>query len=184
MKAEPGVQKFGAKIMAKFTPGQSLVMNGWRAADGKNRLVFVTPQLIRVTQGEDADAYQVMINSHLVEVPDDVLDSVGMATLKSQANGTNQPNEYLSGEKADALFRSITNTTGSGPLSSPKVLERLGQQARITIGNEAVIAGNRQTLGLRMDFSPNRSADGTSLDVGILVRYTVATGDASADGQQ
>ena len=185
MKEEPGVKKFGAKIMATFSPGQTLVMTGWRDTGGENGMVFVTPQF-GTPQGipavEEAGTIpdQVLISSRFIQVPDEVLDGLGMAALKAPPNGANPPSEYLPGEQADAMFRSITNTTGGDYLMRPRVSTRVGEQASITIGNEAMIAGNPQHLGLRMGFLTSRPADGTSLDVGIVVRYTVGTSPEGA----
>jgi RNA polymerase sigma factor (sigma-70 family) len=182
MKEDPGVNKFGAKIMATFSPGQTLVMTGWGDTGGRNYMVFVTPQLAPVIEGVGAIPDQVLITSRFIEVPDDVLDSLGFATFKTQPNGANQPVEFLPAERADAMFRSITNTAGYDSMS-PKVLARLGVQASITIGNEAGVAGNPQYLALQMGFLPSRSPDGTSLDVGLVVRYIVGTAAEDAPAE-
>ena len=65
------------------------------------------------------------------------------------------------------------------------MVNRLGQDGSILIGNEELIAGKQQRLGLKINFYPNRSADGSSLDIGMVVRYTIPTTaqDASAAGQ-
>ena len=181
MKEEPGVKKFGLKVMATFPPGQTLVASGWRTPEGKNGLVFVTPTM----NPGGANSDQVLIACRLLEVPDEVLDGLGIANFKAQANGSDTPTEFVSREQAEATFQAVTNTIGSDSVASPGVLGRLGQQASVSVGSMGVIAGNSQHLGLKIDLFPNRSADGASLDVGILVRYIIATAaeDAPSDGQ-
>jgi hypothetical protein len=176
MKEEPGVRKFGLKIMATFPPGQTLVASGWRTPEGKNGLVFVTPTM----NPDGAYPDQVLIACRLLEVPDEVLEGLGIANFKAQSNGSDTPTEFVSGEQAEATFQAMTNAIGSDSVVSPKVMERLGQQASVSVGSVGVIAGNPQHLGLKIDLFPSRSADGTSLDVGILVRYIVATADVDA----
>jgi RNA polymerase sigma factor (sigma-70 family) len=180
MKEEPGVKKFGLKVMATFPPGQTLVASGWRTPEGKNGLVFVTPTM----NPDGANPDQVLIACRLIEVPDEVLEGLGIANFKAQSNGSDTPTEFVSGEQAQATFQAMTNALGSDSVVSPKVIERLGQQASVSVSSVGVIAGNSQRLGLKIDLFPNRSANGPSLDVGILVRYTAATGDgdAPADG--
>jgi hypothetical protein len=133
---------------------------------------------------DGANPDQVLIACRLIEVPDEVLEGLGIANFKAQSNGSDTPTEFVSGEQAQATFQAMTNALGSDSVVSPKVIERLGQQASVSVSSVGVIAGNSQRLGLKIDLFPNRSANGPSLDVGILVRYTAATGDgdAPADG--
>ena len=185
MKPETGVKKFGAKIQATLGPGESLVAGRWRTADGKTGLVFVTPQMNPELAGAGVISNQVLIAPRLIEVPDEVLDRLGMSTFKAQPDGANQP-ETFSSEQANAMFNTITNAAGiASIISSPRMVERLGQEGSISIGNEELIAGKQQRLGLKINFFPNRSADGSSLDLGMLVQYTIPTTaqDAPAAGQ-
>jgi RNA polymerase sigma factor (sigma-70 family) len=182
MKEQPGVKKFGAKILAAFPPGQTLVATGWRTPAGKNAMAFVTPTMY--PGGANPD--QVLIASRLIEVPDELLDNLGIANFKAQGSGENTPTQFLPNAQADAMFASMTNAAGSDSVYSPKVMQRLGQQATISIG-ELVIVRNPQPLhlGLKMNFLPSRSANGSSLDLGMLVQYTIPTTaqDAPAAGQ-
>jgi RNA polymerase sigma factor (sigma-70 family) len=185
MKEEPGVKKFAAKIQATLGPGESLVAGRWRTADGKTSLVFVTPQMNPELAGRGVISNQVLIAPRVIEVPDEVLDRLGMATFKAQPDGANQP-ETFSSEQANAMFNNITNAAGiASIIFSPRMVNRLGQDGSILIGNEELIAGKQQRLGLKINFYPNRSADGSSLDIGMVVRYTIPTTaqDASAAGQ-
>jgi RNA polymerase sigma factor (sigma-70 family) len=181
MQDEPGVKKFSAKMEATLAPGYALVATGWRTPEGKNNLIFVTPTVF--PGGANPD--QVLIASRLVEVPDGVLDQMGLSRFKVLA-GVNPPTTAFPSEQANAMFYSITNAIGSDSVYAPRVMERLGQEASILIGSEAVIAGKKQQLGLKINLFPNTSADGRSLEIDMLVRYTVATApeDAPPTGQQ
>jgi hypothetical protein len=135
--------------------------------------------------GRGVISNQVLMASRLIEVPDEVLDRLGMATFKAQPDGANQP-ETFSSEQANAMFNNITNAAGiASIISSPRMVNRLGQDGSILIGNEALIAGKQQHLGLKINCFPSRSADGSSLDIGMLVQYTIPTAaqDAPAAGQ-
>jgi RNA polymerase sigma factor (sigma-70 family) len=183
LKEEPGVKKFGAKIQAAFGPGQTLVASGWRNPDGQNGLAFVTPKMNPELEGVGVNSNTVMIAPVLIDVPDDVLDHLGMAAFKAKASGANPP-AMLSSEQADAMFNSITNTTDSDFLVSPRVVQGFGQEGNIFVGSVASISGKEQPLGLQISFFPDVSEDDGSLDVGMLIRYTVATAaeDTPAQG--
>jgi RNA polymerase sigma factor (sigma-70 family) len=182
MKEQPGAKKFGAKILAAFPPGETLVATGWRTPAGKNAMAFVTP----TTNPGGANPDQVLIATHLIEVPDELLDNLGIANFKAQGSGENTPTQFLPNAQADAMFAKMTNAAGGDAVYSPKVMQRLGQQATISI-DELVIVRSPQDLdlGLKMNFFPSISADGSSLDIGMVVRYTIPTTaqDASAAGQ-
>jgi hypothetical protein len=184
LKEEPGVKKFGKKIQATFGPGETLVASGWRTAGGKNGLLFVTPQMNPELEGAGVISNQVWIASRLIEAPDEVLDRLGMASFKAQPQGANAPVKFPSGQ-ADAMVNSITNAAGSDSVFSPKVGPLFGHEASIMLGTEALISGKQQPLGFQTIFFPSRSADGNSLDIGMLVRYTVSTvaEDAPAENQ-
>ena len=88
----------------------------------------------------------------------------------------------FSTDQADAMFKILTNATANEISFSPKLVERLGQEACVLVGSEAVIAGKPQHLGLKINFFPSASADGSSLDLGMFVQYTVPTAPEDATG--
>jgi hypothetical protein len=80
----------------------------------------------------------------------------------------------------------MTNAAGSDSVYAPKVMQRLGQQATISLASYVIVRNPQPLhLGLKMNFFPSRSADGSSLDIGMLAQYTVPTGasGAPADSQ-
>jgi len=174
LKEETGVKKFGAKIQATFGPGRTLVTGGWRTADGNNGLFFLTPQMNPELEGVGVNSNTVLMAPRLLEVSDEILDRLGIAIFKAQPNGAN-PHGMFSNEQADAMINDITNTTGSHSVVSPKVVQGFGQEGKVFVGSVASIAGKEQLLGLQISFFPSISADGSSLDVGMLIQYTVAT---------
>jgi hypothetical protein len=89
----------------------------------------------------------------------------------------------LSSQQADAMFNSITNATDSDFLASPRVVQGFGQEGNVFVGFVASIAGKEQRLGLQISFFPSISADGRSLDVGMLVQYTIATAAEDAPAE-
>jgi hypothetical protein len=181
LKEEPGVKKFGANIQAALGAGQTLAASGWRTPNGQNGLIFLTTQMNPVPEGVGT----VLMAPRLLEVPDEVLDHLGMGTFKAQSSGANPP-AMVSNEQADAMINGITNNMGSDySVVSPRVVQGFGQEGNIFVGSVASIAGKEQRLGLQISFFPSIAADGSSLDVGMLVQYTIATAaeDATAEGQ-
>jgi RNA polymerase sigma factor (sigma-70 family) len=175
LKEETGVKKSGAKIQATFAPGETLVASGWRTVNGNNCLVFVRQQINPELEG----VRTVLISPLLIEAPDEVLDRLGMAAFKAKPDGSN-PQAMFSSEQADQMFNSITNTTGGLVFGSPKIVQGFGQEGNVSVGSVTSIDGNQQFLGLQISFFPSIAADGSSLDLGMLVRSTLAR--AAEDG--
>jgi len=185
LKEEPGVKKFGAKIQAALGAGQTLAASGWRTPNGQNGLIFLTTQMNPILEGVGVNSNTVLMALRLLEVPDEVLDHLGMGTFKAQSTGANPPG-MVSNEQADAMINGITNNMGSDySVVSTRVVQGFGQEGNIFVGSVASIAGKEQRLGLQISFFPSVAADGSSLDVGMLVQYTIAIAaeDAPAEGQ-
>ena len=53
-------------------------------------------------------------------------------------------------------------------------------QSHLSVTDQRTIAGKNQNLGPMVDIIPARSQDGVSIDLGVLVRYTIAEEAAPA----
>jgi hypothetical protein len=102
-----------------------------------------------------------------------------MAMFEAKSDGTNPP-VMFSCKQAEAMFNKITNAIDSDFLVSPKVVQPFGQEGKVFVGSVESIAGNQQLLGLQICFFPSVSADSSTLDVDMLIRYTVATAAVNA----
>jgi hypothetical protein len=206
MKEEPGLKKFGRRIQLTITPGQAVLTGGWEIAPGKFMEILTRPKFVNPQGGvATIPSDQLMTRFNVVTVSQPGLASPAGVAIPQPGSGETQPiltppppgGQFsqpgapgdgllgvLSGEQADALFSGLTNSPGSELVGAPGILVQLGRDASITIGNIAMINGKSQLLGLKVDIFPNKSDDGSSLDLGMAVQYIVPVGsDGAAVGQ-
>jgi hypothetical protein len=178
---EPGVKKFGAKVQTTLAPGETLVTGGWSTHPGTRTFVFVTPQMTTPAgypTNEGAD--QVTITSRFIAAPDPAFASHGMPVLEPQNESLLAGK--LSDEQTRLLLTALETNVGSEVLSAPRVTSLLGMQSQVSVSDQRIIAGKNQNLGPMVDLFPARSQDGVSIDLGVLVRYTIADEAAPAGG--
>jgi hypothetical protein len=72
-----------------------------------------------------------------------------------------------------SLLNSIGQSPGADLLSAPSVVTLLGRQAQVAVQDSEMIAGKNQLLGPSVDFLPTLSADGKSVDLVVIARYSI-----------
>ncbi|MGD1083328.1 MAG: sigma-70 family RNA polymerase sigma factor [Verrucomicrobiota bacterium] len=177
LKEEPGVKKFQAQShVPSVGPDQSVILGGWSPHPGKRLLVFITPTMMdsvgnKVDPPFGAQA-QIRIDSKFVEAPDQVLTKLELQSLFTDENDSKKV-VRCSASLCQSLLNSIGQSPGADLLSAPSVVTLLGRQAQVAVQDSEMIAGKNQLLGPSVDFLPTLSADGKSVDLVVIARYSI-----------
>jgi hypothetical protein len=104
--AAPPVTKLTSTVTAQVPLGHALAIGGWTGAEPGQRIVgFVTP-------ATDANAPgQVLLQTHLVTIPDRLLDRLGLQDLRTGENSS-QAAAGLDSARLAALLKLADQTAG------------------------------------------------------------------------
>ena len=178
MKPETGVKKFGAaRQISSIGPNETVIMGGWQTEAGRRMLVLITPSTVDSAGNKVAPPFnaqsQIQIDSKFVEVPETLLAQLGLQSLLTDQNESQEAVTC-----SDAQFRSYLNAmgqqSGSDILSSPRVTTSFGTQAKVSVQETQMIAGKNQALGPSLGLLPTLNEDGVSLDLDATALYSTA----------
>jgi hypothetical protein len=161
----PGIRQLAAQVSVQVPLGQTLAMGGWAGARPGERIVsFITPTTDPAAPGT------VLVQSHLIAVPDRLLDRLGLQDLRSEADAS-QNSAALDPARFAALLKFAEGERGVEVLSAPRVLTPNGQSATISV-RQARPDGTE--TGPLLKLTPTLDATGANvrLEVGLEVNLT------------
>ncbi len=162
----PPVTKLTSTVSAQVPLGQALALGGWAGAELGQRIIgFITPATDVNAPG------QVLLQTHLLTVPDRLLDRLGLQDLRTD-QAASQATAGLDPARLAALLKLAHQQTGVSVLSTPRVLTANGQAAQISV-TQAQPDGTQ--TGPVINLTPTLDAAGTSvrLDVGLELNLPV-----------
>jgi hypothetical protein len=161
----PPVETFKAVVSANVATGQTLVTGGWITPDGKRGLVLVEPSL-SATPGE---ARHVTLQARLVTLPEELLGQLGLDAQRTAEKETSA-STVLHPDQAAALLQRLENTPGVDVLAAPKVSTLDGREASVKLLNTQTGDEPPRDLGHTIDFVPQVSPDGASINLTVIAR--------------
>jgi len=173
----PPVETYVATTQAAVGPQQTLITGGWKLPSGKRAVVLIQP---RVWSGAANEPGQVMIQTRIAELPDEVLAQVGLDRLKSETKQSSSQ-AILSSEQTELLVNTLQQTAGVDLLAAPKIMTLDGRQAQVKVSNEIKTAasGESYEIGPSIDIVPRISADGASVDLSVSAQLRFPTAAVS-----
>jgi hypothetical protein len=159
------VETFKAVVSANVATGQTLVTGGWITPDGKRGLVLVEPSL-STTPGE---ARHVTLQARLVTLPEELLGQLGLDAQRTAEKETSA-STVLHPDQAAALLQRLENTPGVDVLAAPKVSTLDGREASVKLLNTQTGDEPPRDLGHTIDFVPQVSPDGASINLTVIAR--------------
>jgi hypothetical protein len=142
-----------AAVNAVVSPGESLVTGGYKLADGRFELTFITPKGVDAN-GEVPGTDQILIEAKSLVVNDAFVDASGLDTLATNARNTLQHAEAWSGDDVFNTFKSASEAEGVEMDASPKVVARPNQPFAVEALDEN---GKGYSLTGEADFMPDGS---------------------------
>lgn len=163
--AAPPVTKLTSTVTAQVPLGHALAIGGWTGAEPGQRIVgFITP-------ATDANAPgQVLLQTHLVTIPDRLLDRLGLQDLRTGENSS-QAAAGLDSARLAALLKLADQTAGVSVLSAPRVLTGNGQVAQISLRQSQP---DGTEFGPAISLNPTLDATGRSVRLEVGVELNLA----------
>jgi RNA polymerase sigma factor (sigma-70 family) len=162
----PPVEIYLATARAVVPWNQALISGGWKTLSGKIVYILAVP-----TRTEDAAV--VKIETRVMEVSVEAATKLGL----DQSNTGDKETKFsavLTTELCDAIVRAANDTNAVAIISSPRLTVFTGRQAQIqSMDNKETRAGEKYSVGPTLTFMPTISADGQSVDLGMIanVKY-------------
>lgn len=151
------VEIFTANATANVGWGMAVVTGGWRLPSGKRGFVLLQPS--------DAGDSSVLVNSRIVELPENLLASFGLDALKADGNA-GRGNGILSAEQLQDLLKRLEKTEGVEVLMAPRVTTPSGRQAQVqAVDHHALPSGQTYTTGQIIEVTPTIAADKQSVEL-------------------
>ena len=168
--SSPALEHYVSHLQASVPWQQTLVTGGWQLPSGKHGLFFVQPHRVNAAGNEDYDSTvpgQILLETWIAEIPDDVLSRSGLASLKTYA-ATDARHALLSAEQAQGVIKVLEQTSGVDILRPPNVTTLDGRQTSIAIGPIAI--GDRPATsgpqpGPALEFTPVVLSGGAGVDL-------------------
>ncbi len=154
------VTKLTSTVSAQMPLGHALALGGWAGPEPGQRIVgFITPATDASIPG------QVFLQTHLVTIPDRLLDRLGLQDLRTD-QPVSQSAAGLDPARLAALLKLAEGQTGVSILGAPRVVTNSGQDAQVSV---AQIQPDGTQTGPVLKLTPTLDATGTSvrLDVGL-----------------
>ncbi|MEY4198564.1 MAG: hypothetical protein RLZZ265_304 [Verrucomicrobiota bacterium] len=163
--AAPPVTKLTSTVTAQVPLGHALAIGGWTGAEPGQRIVgFITP-------ATDANAPgQVLLQTHLVTIPDRLLERLGLQDLRTGENSS-QAAAGLDSARLAALLKLADQTAGVSVLSAPRVLTGNGQVAQISLRQSQP---DGTEFGPAISLNPTLDATGSSVRLEVGVELNLA----------
>src|SRR3954471_20027213 len=110
------VETFLANASATVAAGEALAFGGWQSGAGKRMIVFVQPKVMDVSS--EGHVGSVLLEGKFIELPEDVLDSVGLGKLKADSKATSL-HSRLSSDEVKSVLSTFETSPGVDVLSAP-----------------------------------------------------------------
>ena len=167
------VETYTATLRVTLAPQQTLVTGGWKLPNGNRAIVMVEPSLI----GNPGEPTQVAVQARFAEMPEEALEKIGLASLKSQGKESTAQS-VLEPDQSQSLRDQLEATQGVNLLSAPKITTLDGRQAQIKTVNVRTIGDNQYEFGPVVDIVPKVSADGRSIDMTVIAHLKLESAKA------
>lgn len=123
----PAIRQVTAHVNVQLPLGQTLAMGGWAGERPGDRIIsFITPSTDPAAPGS------VAVQSHLVSVPDRLLDRLGLQDLRTE-EAVSQAATTLDPARLAALLKFAEREEGVSVLSAPRVLTLSGRAAEVSV---------------------------------------------------
>jgi RNA polymerase sigma factor (sigma-70 family) len=157
------VVTYSATVHADVPWNQVLVTGGWKGTSGKRVMVFASPK-------REDDANQLTIKTHIAELPEELAQKLGLEQFYTDAKETTSAG-VLTTQQYDAILKAAAQTAGVDILHAPVVTTLSGRQAQIqSTQDKETSSGEKYSVGPVLDFMPTISADGQSVDLGVVAK--------------
>jgi hypothetical protein len=166
------VQNFVANADATVPAGQALLFGGWPTPPGKRTLVFIEPKVIEASGAGQASS--VELQGKFFEVPDEILAALGLDKLQADSKATSVQ-RLLAAEEMKSILRTLEESPGVTLMSAPRIQTGDGRQARISVTQQKIIAGQEHTLGPSLEIDPRIATDGSSINLSVSAHLTKLT---------
>jgi type II secretory pathway component GspD/PulD (secretin) len=146
--------------------GETVAAGGWATRPGRRALALTTP---------DASAAPgtVLVRSRIIEAPDEVWASVGLAQIRAQGSEGFEI-ASLTREQMGSILRLLEASPGVDVLSAPSVVTGDGNPAHVSVGQpEATPDRSPRFQGIQISITPRPSADRQTVDLGVDARMTL-----------
>ncbi len=157
----PPVETFSATARAVVPWNQAIISGGWKTLSGKIVYILAVP-----TRTEDAAV--VNIETRVMEVSVEAATTLGL----DQSNPGDKETKFsavLTTELCDAIVKAASDTNAVAIISSPRLTVFTGRQAQIqSLDKKETRAGEKYAVGPTLTFMPTISADGQSVDLGMI----------------
>lgn len=140
-------------VNAVVAKGESLVTGGYRLADGRYEVTFITPKGVD-SSGQSPGTDQILIETRSMVVDDAFVEVSGLGTMATNARNTLQHAEAWSGDDVFNTFKSASEAEGVDMSSSPTVVSRPNKPFKVEMMDAD---GKGYSLSGEADFLPNGS---------------------------
>ena len=132
-------------------------------ASGKSIWIVISP-----TIGDPNGVMpgQIIVEHKIIEVPDQVASSLGLAELKTTQNKTSRHGVFDAQQK-EVFWKQLEDSDGVDVLSSPKVVTLSGREAQVSVLSPAVIGGMQYQLGPTLNIIPT-AIEGGDLSLKVV----------------
>ncbi len=171
-----------ANVEAELSPRQTLVTGGWPTPDGRRTFLLIEPTLIDETgkeitveqAREKAGTAQIDLQTRFVEVPEELLQSLGLKNVVSDGNQSSAQ-LTLTKDQSELLLKNLTNGAGIDTLSAPRITTANGRQAQVSVTDERTIDNQKYQFGPKVEVVPQISPDGSSIKLTVDASITRET---------
>jgi hypothetical protein len=163
----PRVNTFTANVQASVGHGQTLVSGGWSTAPGQRTLILLTPEIGE----EEGAAKTVKFNSMVVEMPEAVLDTLGLQALKV-GDQESSSQQVLTAERMEAVLKMLNDSENVQVLATPAVSTLDGRQAQVQAVELKNLEGSAEpvAIGPILDIIPTLAEDQQSVELQLQTR--------------
>ncbi|MFC7336579.1 hypothetical protein ACFQY0_05265 [Haloferula chungangensis] len=142
-----------AAVNAVVAQGESLVTGGYKLADGRYELTFITPKGVD-RSGQSPGTDQIVIEARSMVVDDAFVELSGLETMATNARNTLQHAEAWSGDDVFQTFKSASESEGVDMSSTPTVVSRPNEPFKVEVMDAE---GKGYLLTGEADFLPDGS---------------------------
>lgn len=171
------VTKLTSTVTAQVPLGNALAIGGWAGQEPGQRVIgFITPVTVDaagfVTSAAVAGAPgQVLLQTHLMTVPDRFLDRLGLQDLRTD-QPSSQATAGLDAARFAALLKLAEQETGVSVLSAPRVLTTSGRAAQVSVTQPQPDGTH---TGPVISLTPTLDAAGASVRLDVNLELTLSS---------
>ncbi len=157
------LKPFTANMTVRVGDGQTLITGGWSITPGKRTFLFTTPGIRSADGAVNKLGHQVLIQSTVLAVPEELLARFGLDQLKINGYESSLQTMLSAADAAD-MMKELNATQGVEILSQPSIITLDGRQAQVFVGNQDA---NRTTANYTVGVTPNITPDATAVDLSL-----------------